>query len=200
MGRYTSPLSNPELGDYLKEHLCNELHWLLRAATEWYVQSRLNLGIDGYSVQVYAMDSDFLHARTLFEFFTEKITDYHYGYDAFKINKIGSRLYENGWKDVLHGYMLHAQDRSEPRQLESFDGTTKKDLNKMPVDFAQEAVRLWREFIKSLESHSDPDIKKLAPIAKDCLTDAIKSTENVMSSVSNRTYKNTSVAVAPISW
>lgn len=60
-----------QLEHYLEEHLTKELAWLLRAATEWHAQHCMNLGIDGYSMQVYALDSTVLHARTLFEFFTQ---------------------------------------------------------------------------------------------------------------------------------
>lgn len=56
-----------QLEHYLEEHLTKELAWLLRAATEWHAQHCMNLGIDGYSMQVYALDSTVLHARTLFE-------------------------------------------------------------------------------------------------------------------------------------
>ncbi|MSU92188.1 hypothetical protein GE300_21910, partial [Rhodobacteraceae bacterium 2CG4] len=42
-----------QLEHYLEEHLTKELAWLLRAATEWHAQHCMNLGIDGYSMQVY---------------------------------------------------------------------------------------------------------------------------------------------------
>lgn len=45
-----------QLEHYLEEHLTKELAWLLRAATEWHAQHCMNLGIDGYSMQVYALD------------------------------------------------------------------------------------------------------------------------------------------------
>jgi hypothetical protein len=57
-------LDQKQKEEYIKLHLRNELCWLLRAATEWHVQDQLNLGIDGYNIQVYAMDSAFLHARS----------------------------------------------------------------------------------------------------------------------------------------
>jgi len=83
---------------YLRDHLANELHWLLRAANEWTVQHDLNLGIDGYHVQVYAMDSAFLHARTLFEFFTQPTGRNYYGVDQFGITPpLDSPLYQSGW-------------------------------------------------------------------------------------------------------
>lgn len=173
---HTPPMTNPELGVYLENHLNNELQWLLRAASEWHVQDKLQLKIVGYSVQVYAMDSAFLHARTLFEFFTQRTSPNYYGCDAFHINIIPSPIYTTNWKDILHSYLMHAQNRSNPRQLASLSGGTSKDLNKMPVDFAKEIIRLWQEFIKLLKASSDTDIQDLAIIATDKLDEAKANT------------------------
>jgi hypothetical protein len=68
MGKNTPRLNDERKKDYIEQHLFNELRWLLAAATEWSIQNQLNLGMVGYDVQVYAMDSAFLHARALFEF------------------------------------------------------------------------------------------------------------------------------------
>ena len=66
------PLNFTEKENYIDRHLFNELRWLLNAATEWSIQGQLNLQICGYDIQVYAMDSAFIHARALFEFFVKK--------------------------------------------------------------------------------------------------------------------------------
>jgi len=187
MGTHTPPMNNAELKLYLEQHLANELHWLLRAATEWHVQEELQLQIDGYHVQVYAMDSAFLHARTLFEFFTKSTCNNYYGCNIYGgISLITSTLYSNrsdGWQNCLHAYMMHAQDRSSPSQLISFGSPLiTKDLNKMPIDFAKEIVRLWREFVKLLSYNSNPDIQALSKTAEDILNEAIGSTQNVIKS------------------
>jgi hypothetical protein len=143
---------NPsELADYLENHLGKELHGLLRAASEWHAQKHMNLCVGGYEVQTYAMDSAFLHARTLFEFFTEpKTGDYYYACDAYGLRAIQPNRYAGAWKAVLHAFTMHAQDRSAPQPLSSFDGTLTKHLKDMPVDFAQEVIELWQTFADAL--------------------------------------------------
>lgn len=188
---HTPPMTYIDLDYYLKNHLSNEIYWLLRAATEWYAQKELNLAVDGYHVQVYSMDSTFLHARTLFEFFTKKTGVNYYGYSEYKIppNKLVSSLYTSnltsnpiniGWDGPLHSFIMHAQDRSTPSKLKSYDGLSMKDLNEMPVDFAKEVVRLWRDFVKELSLSSDASIQPLSTIADVILDDAIKTTANVL--------------------
>lgn len=179
MGRYTPLMNEEKLENYLGKHLGDELKWLLRAATEWHVQNEINLGIDGYNVQVYAMDSSFLRARVLFEFFTGKTRDNYYGCDAYINREIPSPLYKD-WKSLLHSYVMHAQDRSKPQRLKSYDKSGDKDLNKMPVDFAKEIVRLWKEFIDSLGGHSNDRIRDMKPLAQTILDEAISDAERVI--------------------
>lgn len=178
----TSAMTTSELKLYLEQHLNNELQWLLRAASEWHVQDELKLKIVGYGVQVYAMDSAFLHARTLFEFFTKPTGQNYYGSNAFHVATLSSPLYTGDWVEVLHAYLMHAQNRSNPRQLRSFGGSTTEDLNKMPVDFAKEVVRLWREFIKLLKASTDTNIQALAIPASDSLKGAIANAAHVLNS------------------
>ncbi len=103
-------MSSDQLKTYLERDLANELDWLLRAATEWHAQSHMALDIHGYTVQVYAMDSAFLHARTLFEFFTRKTQDYFYGHDEYGVTtKIKSSLYEKHWSRPLHARTIDAR-------------------------------------------------------------------------------------------
>ncbi|HKU18747.1 MAG TPA: hypothetical protein VJP80_05745 [Candidatus Saccharimonadales bacterium] len=185
---HTPLLSNVALENYLKNDLANELHWMLRAAVEWRIQSQIRLKVSGYHMQVFAMDSTFLHARTLFEFFTCKTTGNHYGYDAYRISMplistapdIVDTVYLSGnWNGALHAYLMHAQDRTVARRLPSFDGTKTKDIKRMPVDFAQEVVRLWREFAQQLGRSSESDIQKLEVIALDILKEAIAQTMDI---------------------
>ena len=144
------PLSDPDR--YLEQHLANELHWLLRAANEWIVQDRLRLSIDGYHCQVYAMDSAFLHARTLFEFFTSSQTgSNYYTVDQFGLMALDSPPYRTGWKSGLHEYLMHAQERENQRPLTDVKGTEKL-LKMMAPDFAAEIVRVWEEFVDGLRS------------------------------------------------
>ena len=144
------PLNDPD--GYLEQHLANELHWLLRAANEWVVQDGLGLAIDGYHCQVYAMDSAFLHARTLFEFFTSDETrSNYYTVDQFGLTKLDSPLYRAGWKSGLHEYLMHAQRREGQQPLTDANGT-QKALKTMAPDFAAEIVRLWQVFVDDLRA------------------------------------------------
>jgi hypothetical protein len=155
----TPSLDKQAKTEYIEKHLFNELRWMLGAATEWYVQEQLQLEIVGYDVVVYAMDSAFLHARTLFEFFTKKTNNNHYGCNEFIGKTLPSPKYQ-GWTGPLHRHLMHAQTRSLPEQLEDFWGGM-KDLNKMPVRFALEILRLWKAFEEEL-LNSDKDLSKLA--------------------------------------
>lgn len=175
-------MNDAEVSHYLLEFLGKELQWTLRAATEWHVQNSLHLLLGGYEVQVFAMDSTFLHARMLFEFLTQPTSENYYGCDAFGVPPLKSDLYQADWKAPLHAYMMHAQDRSKPRQLESFDGLNAKDLNQMPVDFGKEIVRLWTEFAKSLGCSSNARMAALDGSARTLLTIAIENAAKVATS------------------
>lgn len=192
-------LSPSELKSCLTEHLANELHWVLRAASEWHVQDVLHLEIVGYEVQVFAMDSCFLHARSLFEFFTAKSTRNHYGYDTFGLSPFKS-TYSASWVDPLHAYLMHIRDRSSPQQLIGLDGT-RKHLNEMPVDFAREIVRLWRDFPTALSSHKNPAVVALATDARIALRTAIDAAEKVQSSdVAKKCEAMVNKSIPSISW
>jgi hypothetical protein len=174
-------MSSDQLKTYLERDLANELDWLVRAATEWHAQSHMALDIDGYTVQVYAMDSAFLHARTLFEFFTRKTQDYFYGHDEYGVtNKIKSSLYEKHWSSSLHARLMHAQDRSKSPDVKSFDpAESKKHIKNMPVDFAMEVVRMWRKFACALQTLADEDMQRLGHRAVEILDEAVVTAETV---------------------
>lgn len=171
------PLADPD--EYLREHVANELHWLLRASNEWVVQDQLRFGISGYHVQVYAMDSAFLHARTLFEFLTQRTGRNHYGVDELGISPIESKVYASEWSDALHEYVMHAKGRSAQRELHALDGTV-KDLKTMPPDFAQEVERLWVLFANRLREDGQ---SARADAVEEILRDARQQAEAVLTNV-----------------
>jgi hypothetical protein len=177
----TPPLDNQaKKTEYIEDHLFNELRWMLAAATEWSIQEQLGLGIDGYHGQVYAMDSAFLHARTLFEFFLNKTGKNYYGYDQFLKTGLKSDKYGK-WAMPLHRHVMHAQTRSQPEQLESLSGEM-KDLNKMPVDFACEVLRLWKEFEEGLGTNRIAKDRELQKLARDKRKEAIDGARCVVNS------------------
>jgi hypothetical protein len=185
-----------QLEYYLRAHLGNEIRYLLTAATEWHAQSVMELKEPGHEVQVYAMDSTFVHARSLFEFFTEKTTDFHYGFDIYALDRLRSLLYEKHWKAPLHSHLMHTQDRTATAKLPSFEkDSPPKDLNAMPVDFGQEAVRLWREFTESLVQQHNPELGALGPILDYVLAKAIDAARNVLTNRFTRDYD-----IAEIAW
>jgi len=182
--------------DYIKHHLFNELRWLLHAATEWSVQAQLELGIVGYNVQVYAMDSAFVHARALFEFFLSPPSRNHHSAKQFLPLVLTSDLYDD-WKDPLHKFLMHADNRSFPRQLRTADGP--KDLNRMPVCFAKEVLRLWREFEQGLARSSSPEDQHLAKVAREKRKEAIEGAECVVhSEVAKQHAKDKQQTLAPV--
>jgi hypothetical protein len=66
------------LTEAIEKDLFNELRWLLCAATEWDAHDKLigtppqipKVAEPSPHLKVYTMDSAFLHARSLYEFFT----------------------------------------------------------------------------------------------------------------------------------
>ncbi len=182
MGLHTPPLDYKGKHEYIKLHLFNELRWLLCASTEWFIQHHLKLDrVEGYHIQVYAMDSASLHARALFEFFVQPTTDYHYGLDAFLGGRavLKSDSYSKNWKAPLHAFLMHAQDRSKPASLKSHG--VDKHLNRMPVDFAREILKLWKEFEDKLGRTSNSRDQGLQKLAREKRKEAIESAARVVS-------------------
>jgi hypothetical protein len=159
--------------DYL-EHLGATLRYLLPAAMEWHVQNELGLEISGYEVQVYAADSVFLRARTLFEFFTNKWKENGDKHNYHSCKEYGvplmrrSRYLENNWCDILHSFVIHLQDRDTPQTIKDSKGKY-RNLKEMPFEFTKEIVGLWENFIQCLDEKGEKD---LADIARRWLNDA----------------------------
>jgi hypothetical protein len=188
MRKKLPPLDHKGKTKYIELHLFNELRWLLGAATEWSIQDRLKLRIVGYDMQVYALDSSVLHARTLFEFFVVKTTGNHYGCDQFLAtgSVLNSDSYSNDWEGPVHSFLMHAQDRSQPQRLKTPDGP--KDLNEMPVYFAREILRLWEEFERKLGKSNDPRDQKLQELACEKRKEAIEKAQCVVNSLLARRH------------
>jgi hypothetical protein len=156
--------------NYLENHLFNDFRWMFCAATEWWIQEEFKRGVikDGIEIghhDVYTMDSAFLHARALFEFFTKRRNDYHCSCEEFIAKELQCKRYAN-WADPLHKHVMHFQTRDDPKQLGGFsDGM--KALNKMPVDFALEVRKLWKEFEKELSKTGNVGDKELRALARE---------------------------------
>jgi hypothetical protein len=180
MRKNTPNLDHKQREEYIELHLFNELRWLLGATTEWSIQDQLRLEIVGYNVQVYAMDSAFVHARALFEFFVQSTNDNHYGSNEFLGSVLKSDSYTNDWRGPLHSFLMHAQDRSRPAPLKS--SGVEKDLNKMPIDFAREILKLWEEFEGRLGKSNERGDRELQKLAREKRKEAIEKAQCAVNS------------------
>lgn len=134
-----------DLRTYIKDDLYNELRWLLSAAAEW---QAAETGSDK-RVIVYAMDSAFLHARSLYEFFTwiepqrptrraqTRVYWRTYGLQG----RLVSRLYTD-WIGILHDYVMHLNDV----RGSSSNVLNGQQLNKQILIFAEDVLHLWDQF------------------------------------------------------
>jgi hypothetical protein len=178
-------------------HLFDGLTYLLQAAQEWQCQRDLRLQLGGTQVQVYAMDSVFLRARSLFEFFMGKGRDnYCHARCLFGLaDQLSCHRYtrrpngaNSSWKDVLHYGSIHMKDRDNPVQLAGYDGDL-KDLNAMPVDFAKGILDVWKDFEEELTADT-----QLHQMAQACKEQAKQDARNVFDSVADRAAKYTATA------
>ncbi len=135
---------------YLSEHMARELDWTLRAANEWIVpgptQARdrrlpRHCLRDGLNVPSRPNPVRVLHTQDLEEPLR--------GGSARHLDP-GFAAYD-GWESPLHGYLMHAQRRDEPKPLVGLDGA-EKDLNRMAPDVAQEIERLWTAMADALRT------------------------------------------------
>ncbi|ORB69257.1 hypothetical protein BST45_10020 [Mycobacterium shinjukuense] len=165
--------------------------YLLQAAQEWQVQCLLGVGLGGYQPQVYAMDSVFLRARSLFEFFLGRSkTHCHAGclfglkqplsYPAYNDRTSSSPT----WECVLHIGSLHIKAREDAPRLIGLDGTP-KDLNEMPVDFAKGILKVWSDFEAALKAVDGLQHN----MAVKCREQAIADSHAVVDSVQQRADK-----------
>lgn len=173
-----------QLEHYLEEHLTKELAWLLRAATEWHAQHCMNLGIDGYSMQVYALDSTVLHARTLFEFFTQNTSvgqnANYYNCTVYKVPLIGSILYQFHWRRPIHSHMMHAQDRRPVTQLPTYDDHAPQTyylFGKVHRHLIQRFC--LRVFVKDLNNHTNLQFRPIGATAQTALASEINAAKRV---------------------
>ena len=172
-------------------HLFDGLTYLLQAAQEWQCQRDLGLQLVGYQVQVYAMDSVFLRARSLFEFFTGKGPNYCHVRCLFGLTdqltyaRYTSQLGgpKSSWKHVLHDGSIHIQDRDNPVRLEARDGGLTRDLNGMPADIAEGILDVWNIFERELGRSRDGQLLRMAQA---CREEAKQAAGNVHDRVAQR--------------
>jgi hypothetical protein len=143
------------LAQYIEKDLYNELRWLLCAATEWDAHDKLigeppqvpKIKEPCFHLKVYTMDSAFLHARSLYEFFTAteaavkrnakkdlKLTWRDYGSKGPQKSQRYSKFIK-----PLHGRAMHIE-----KGRAGLDEVKKEVLN-----FASDILNLWNRFSRS---------------------------------------------------
>lgn len=143
---------NDALKKNIEDDLYDHLRWLLCAATEWAAYKKLverdkTKPDDEFPMhlQVYTMNTVFLHARSLYEFFTatekaievneqkrrNRLTWRDYGEEARQTSKTYCEL-----MDSLHGRVMHvAKDRA-----------AHKEIKNAVVHLAADILSLWKCF------------------------------------------------------
>jgi Fe-S cluster biosynthesis and repair protein YggX len=135
---------------FLENELYHELRCLLGSATVWQIFKKTNAGYD----VIVAEDSAFIHARTLFEFFTSKKRNKN----ILRIVEFGPSKYRSSiyatWKPSLNRHVLHLNEkRLNPNNLK-----TDEHLSEQVEVFAREVLSLWKQF------ENDPEAASFRPI------------------------------------
>jgi len=169
------------LKKYMEEDLFNELRWLLCAATQWDTYERI-IAEPCFHLNVYTMDSAFMHARSLYEFFTapeeaikrnEKRGEKRLTWRDYSVMaRQTSRKYEEFIKP-LHGRVMHL-DKDRP----GYDAVKSEVVN-----FAKDILELWDGFTKK------PGINKYAELLKKLRDDAIREARHVASQYKDQGYE-----------
>lgn len=145
-------LSEEQLKHLIKVDLFYELKHLLCAATEWNAQESLvdfhppKMNQPCFHLKAYSMDSAFLHARNLYEFFTattesmkknEKwgtLTWQDYSGHAIQT----SNKYDKDFREDFHGRLLHlSRSRSTRAPIKDEVTILAKDILQLWVGFAK---------------------------------------------------------------
>jgi hypothetical protein len=178
------------LAKAIEEDLFNELRWLLCAATEWDAHNRL-IGEPPQKpivaepcchLKVYAMDSAFAHARSLYEFFTtpektvlrnEERRFNRLTWRDYSVNAVQESGPYDGLRGPLHGRVMHVcKDRSGYEQI-------KKEV----VTLAADILGLWERFSQL------PDLREYASLLDKCRIQAIEEAESVANQYKAHGYR-----------
>jgi len=158
---------------FIKDDLYHELRCLLGAATIWQIFKDHN---EGFNVVV-AMDSAFVHARCLFNFFTRKRRN-DISITEFGQNSPYKSIIFDTWEESLHRHVLHIKKaRLKPTNLK-----TGIHLNEQVENLAREILRLWEQFEK------DSSASNFAGLLHESRARAIKDAENDTKRLINPPY------------
>jgi hypothetical protein len=141
---------DPNLERFVSEDLYNELRWLLVSAASWTI---VDADQPADHFRVMCMDSAFLHARNLLEFFTMSPKTFERlarngkapaSCHSFGVRNVHSQVFER-WRPALEARVMHLRtDRPWPKNKHgNVAGTSIKG---QVVSLAQEVLRLWDGF------------------------------------------------------
>lgn len=149
---------------FIESELYHELRCLLGSATVWQIFKSTGAGYD----VVVAEDSAFMHARTLFEFFTSKGKNSNIlRITEFGLRKFKSNVYAK-WKVPLNRHVLHLNEkRLKPNNLKNGE-----HLSEQVEVFAKEILKLWEQF------ENDPAAASYRQILKSVRERAIADAKN----------------------
>jgi len=168
------------LSEAIEKDLFNELRWLLCAASEWDAYDKLigkppqipKIAEPCFHLKVYTMDSTFLHARSLYEFFTateESITrnegrgSTRLTWRDYSLTARQTSGKYNQFMEPLHERVMHLEkDRS------GYD-----EIKNEVVNFAIDILRLWNGFSEK------PGLETYASLLRHFRDEAIKEAVNV---------------------
>jgi hypothetical protein len=143
-------LIDPNLERLIEKDLYNELRWLLVAAASWTVTENR---APAAHFHVLCMDSAFVHARQLLEFFTVPLAMHRRQSDqgkrpaschSFGVQNVTSPFYDK-WRLALEARLMHL--RMDREWLTDKKGGSVRTAIKLQVlNAAHEVLRLWDEF------------------------------------------------------
>lgn len=151
-------MTDLEKKEYIRKHLSHELRSLLGAATVW---QRLKVENQGFDVCV-AMDSAFVHCRSLFNFFCKKNkkkkqSGRDYSVTEFKVDSPYLSNIFDQWIGELNWSVMHLHNGRT-------NTSSKNSIQDQVEIFALEILRLWKLF----------EVEESASIFSEVLYDARK--------------------------
>jgi hypothetical protein len=153
---------NPaDLQRFIEEDLYNELRWLLVAASEWNAATTKDVEPANHFLVV-TMDSTFLHARSLYEFFIDAQIlnpqwnpkqNTAYAKRDFNISIAPTSTYTR-YIDGIHKRLFHL-DINRPSPEKRGVPIPGKDINDKVMVVAQDVLDLWDNFAAQAPSYTD---------------------------------------------
>lgn len=159
------------------EDLEYELRMLLGSARLWRLFREREIG----NPNNYFMDSAFVHARNLYNFFTRKNKKYDGNIKAYGEELFSSKQY-NDWEEALNVYVLHIKSS----RRESSNKVGDLFLSDQVSNFADEIVTLWKDWIKKTNNSLEQIVaSSLANAERDAENDYIQVESLLMGRTSN---------------